>query len=145
VQSLLDEKQTLFDQIEKLAGAADLSAEDMIADGVQKGDVLVITKSLPVATPDLMRQLIDQIRKKTNPVAVFFATSPGPDKVLMIAGLSRDLVERGIKAGDWIKTVAPVVGGGGGGKPDLAQAGGKNPEKIEQALEEAVKFIETKV
>ena len=92
-----------------------------------------------------MRQLIDQIRKKTNPVAVFFATSPGPGKVMMIAGLSRDLVDRGIKAGDWVKAVAPVVGGNGGGKPDLAQAGGKNPEKIEHAIKEAVSFIESKI
>ncbi len=64
---------------------------------------------------------------------------------MMIAGLSRDLVERGIKAGDWVKAVAPVVGGNGGGKPDLAQAGGKNPEMIEQAIEEAVTFIESKI
>ena len=145
VEALLAEKKSLLEQIEKLAGAAELSVDDLISDGVKKGDVLVISKSLPVATPDLMRQLIDQIRKKTNPVAIFFATSPGPDKVMMIAGLSRDLVERGIKAGDWIKTVAPIVGGGGGGKPDLAQAGGKNPEKIEQALKEAVTFIESKI
>jgi len=145
VESLLSDKKSFEQQIEKLAGAAQLSAEDLISGGTKKGDVLVIAKSLPLATPDLMRQLIDQIRKKTNPVAVFFATSPSPDKVLLIAGLSRDLVERGIKAGDWIKTVAPIVGGGGGGKPDLAQAGGKNPEKIEQALTEAVTFIESKI
>ncbi|QEG24122.1 alanine--tRNA ligase [Mariniblastus fucicola] len=145
VQSLLSEKQSLLEQIEKLAVAAELSADDLIAEGVQKGEVLVISKSLPLATPDLMRQLIDQIRKKTNPVAVFFATSPGPGKVMLIAGLSRDLVERGIKAGDWVKTVAPVVGGNGGGKPDLAQAGGKNPENIEQAIQEAVSFIESKI
>ena len=54
-------------------------------------------------------------------------------------------MERGIKAGDWVKAVAPVVGGNGGGKPDLAQAGGKNPEKIEHAIEEAVSFIATKI
>ncbi len=144
-QALLDEKQSLLDQLEKLEGAADLSADELIAEGVQKGDILVIAKAIEVATPDLLRQLIDQIRKKTNPVAVFFATSPGPGKVMMIAGLSRDLVERGIKAGDWVKTVAPVVGGNGGGKPDLAQAGGKNPEKIEQAIKEAVTFIESKI
>ena len=145
VESLLEEKKSLQEQIKKLAGAAELSADDLIAEGVQKGDVLVISRSLPVATPDLMRQLIDQIRKKTNPVAIFFATSMGSDKVMMIAGLSRDLVDRGIKAGDWVKTVAPIVGGNGGGKPDLAQAGGKNPEKIEQAIQRAVMFIESKV
>ena len=145
VQALLDEKQSLLDQLEKLEGAADLSADELIAEGIQKGDILVISKAIEVATPDLLRQLIDQIRKKTNPVAVFFATSPGPGKVIMIAGLSRDLVDRGIKAGDWVKTVAPSVGGNGGGKPDLAQAGGKNPEKIEQAIKEAVSFIESKI
>lgn len=145
VGALIDEKNSLLQQIEKLAGAAELSADDLISEGVQKGNILVVSRSLPVATPDLMRQLIDQIRKKTNPVAVFFATSMGPEKVLMIAGLSRDLVDRGIKAGDWVKAVAPVVGGNGGGKPDLAQAGGKNPEKIEQAIQEAVSFIESKI
>ena len=145
VGALLKEKQSLLDQLEKFEGAADLSADELMAEGTTKGDILVISKAIPVATPDLLRQLIDQIRKKTNPVAIFFATSPGPGKVMMIAGLSRDLVERGIKAGDWVKAVAPIVGGNGGGKPDLAQAGGKNPEKIEQAIEEAVKFIESKV
>jgi alanyl-tRNA synthetase len=144
-KALLDEKESLLAQIDKLAGASQLSADELISEGTQMGDVLVISKAIPVATPDLLRQLIDQIRKKTNPVAVFFATSPGPGKVMMIAGLSRDLVERGIKAGDWIKAVAPIVGGNGGGKPDLAQAGGKNPEKIEQAVQEAVTFIESKV
>ena len=145
VRSLLHEKHALLEQIEKLSGAAHLSADDLIEGATKLGDVKVISQSISVATPDLLRQLIDQIRKKTNPVAVFFATSPGPGKVMMIAGLSRDLVERGIKAGDWVKAVAPIVGGNGGGKPDLAQAGGKNPEKIEQAISEAVTFIESKI
>jgi alanyl-tRNA synthetase len=144
VEALLAEKQSLLEQIEKLADAA-ISADDLIAEGVTLGNVLVISRSFPVATPDLLRQLVDQIRKKTNPVAIFFATSPGPGKVLMIAGLSRDLVDKGIKAGDWVKQIAPIVGGNGGGKPDLAQAGGKNPEKIEQAVQEAVTFIESKL
>jgi alanyl-tRNA synthetase len=48
-----------------------------------------------------------------------------------------DLVERGLLAGNWLKEVAPVVGGGGGGRPDFAQAGGKSPEKIAEALETA--------
>ena len=47
-------------------------------------------------------------------------------KVQLVAGLSPDLVARGLHAGNWLKEVAPIVGGGGGGRPDLAQAGGKN-------------------
>jgi alanyl-tRNA synthetase len=81
-----------------------------------------------------MRQLIDQIRKKGGSNAIFLATATGDAKVVLVAGVSRDLVERGISAGDWVKDVAPIVGGGGGGKPDLAQAGGKDPSKLSEAL-----------
>ena len=56
-------------------------------------------------------------------------------KVQLVAGFSRDLVDQGQHAGNWLKKVAPVVGGGGGGRPDLAQAGGKNPDQIPAALE----------
>jgi hypothetical protein len=51
-----------------------------------------------------------------------------------VAALSKDLVERGLSAVDWIKAAAKAVGGGGGGRPDLAQAGGKFPDKLQQAL-----------
>ena len=56
---------------------------------------------------------------------------------MLVAGISRDLLDRGLSAGDWVRQVAPVVGGGGGGKPDMAQAGGKQPEKIGEALDTA--------
>ena len=59
------------------------------------------------------------------------------DKVTLIAGISQSLVERGFSAGKWITPVAVTVGGGGGGKPDLAQAGGKHPEKLPEALQVA--------
>ena len=61
----------------------------------------------------------------------------GEGKVVLVAGVSRDLVEKGVSAGNWVRDVAPVVGGGGGGKPDLAQAGGKQPEKLPDALAKA--------
>jgi len=91
-----------------------------------------------------MVRLIDQVRKKTQPVAIVFATSPAEGKVLLSAGLSRDLVDKGFHAGDWIGVIAPVVGGRGGGKPDLAQAGGKNPEKIDEAMKAAIDFMKSK-
>ena len=56
----------------------------------------------------------------------------------MPAGLTPDLVDRGLHAGNWLKQVAPVVGGGGGGRPDFAQAGGKNADQVPQALEKAL-------
>jgi alanyl-tRNA synthetase len=102
----------------------------------------VVVAEAPGANANLMRQLIDQIRKKTSPTAIFLATTEGPDKVVLVAGVSRELVEKGISAGNWVRDVAPVVGGGGGGKPDLAQAGGKQPEKLPEALVKARAVVE---
>ena len=141
VSALVSDVKSLAEQVEQLSGSNAIDPDELIEGGQKFGETLVIAKELTGANPDLMRQLIDRIRKKTNPVAIFFANSPAPGKVMLIAGLSRDLVDKGIKAGDWVKKVAPVVGGNGGGKPDLAQAGGSKPEKIDEALEAAVKFI----
>ena len=67
----------------------------------------------------------------------------GTDKVTLLAGLSKDLVDRGLSAGNWVKNVAPEVGGGGGGRPDMAQAGGKQPEKLDAALSAAREYLRT--
>ena len=101
----------------------------------------MIVQHLPHSNPNLLRQLIDQVRKKTEPVALFLATTQGSDKVVLVAGISRGLVEKGFSAGDWVKEIAPMVGGGGGGKPDLAQAGGKKPENLKPALAAAQEFM----
>ena len=94
----------------------------------------------PGANANLMRQWIDQLRKKTGSIAVLLAATDD-GKVLLVAGVTHDLIGRGVKAGDWVKTAAALVGGGGGGKPDLAQAGGKLPEKLPQALAAAREFL----
>ena len=73
--------------------------------------------------------------------AVFLATTEGPDKVVLVAGVSKDLIAKGVSAGNWVKEIAPVVGGGGGGKPDLAQAGGKNAAKVSEALARAREVV----
>jgi alanyl-tRNA synthetase len=69
------------------------------------------------------------------------ASREGDDKVTLVAGVSRELVARQISAGAWVKQVAQVVGGGGGGKPDMAQAGGRFPDKIPSALDNARQWI----
>jgi alanyl-tRNA synthetase len=133
--SLLAEKQDLERQLEQLAEAGDLSAESLLEKAETIGETQVVVVELPGANPNLMRQLIDQLRKKGDSTAILLAAVTGETKVLLVAGVSRDLVERGCSAGDWVRRVAPVVGGGGGGKPDMAQAGGKLPDKLPEALE----------
>ena len=66
-------------------------------------------------------------------------------KVALTAAVSKDLVKRGIKASDCIKVAAKLVGGGGGGRPDLAEAGGKNPDKLPEALAAGAEFYREKL
>jgi alanyl-tRNA synthetase len=62
--------------------------------------------------------------------------------VLLVAGLSKELVEKGLDAVKWVKSAAAIVGGGGGGRPDMAQAGGKDAEKLPEALDAARSSIQ---
>ncbi len=83
----------------------------------------------------VLRQLIDQLRRKAAPIAVLLAAKQEEGKVMLAAGLSRDLVERGLDAVAWVRGAGELVGGSGGGRPDMAQAGGKNADKLGEALE----------
>ena len=141
VESMLADIKSLNEEIEKLSSASNVDVDELIESAELVGDIRVIAKELPGANSGLMSRLIDEIRKKTQPVAIMFMTSPAAGKVTLASGLSRDLVDRGLHAGKWVGEVATVVGGRGGGKPDLAQAGGKNPEKIPEALKAAVDSI----
>jgi alanyl-tRNA synthetase len=69
----------------------------------------------------------------------------GPGKALLLAAFSPDLVKRGLKAGELIKHLAPLIDGRGGGPPTMAQAGGKNPGRLPDALEAGRKWIENKL
>jgi alanyl-tRNA synthetase len=142
VRGMLDELKTLQEQISKMAASGVLSAESLLEHAQKFGDVTVITAEVPAANANLMRQVIDQLRKKPGSLAVLLGGSEGDDKVLLVAGLSKDLVDRGVSAGNWVKEVAKVVGGSGGGKPDLAQAGGKEPAKLPEAMKQAVTVIQ---
>jgi alanyl-tRNA synthetase len=137
VTVMLAEVDELKRQLANRAATGALSADTLLAGAEQIGGATVIVAEAPSANANLMRQLIDQIRKKTSPSAVFLATTEGADKVVLVAGVSRDLVDKGVSAGNWVRDVAPIVGGGGGGKPDLAQAGGKDAAKLPDALTKA--------
>ena len=88
-----------------------------------------------------LRALADEWRQK-DISDVFVAASELDGKVRLLADVQDDSI-KSVKAGDLIKTIAPIVGGGGGGRPNLAQAGGKNPAGIPDALSEVAKWLET--
>jgi alanyl-tRNA synthetase len=142
VAALAKEVRELKKQLSSAPKTGGVTAENLLASATEQGGVKVVVAEAPEADANQMRQLIDQLRKTVSPVAVLLG-SAGEGKVTLVAGISRDLQERGVNAGNWIKGAAEVVGGRGGGKPDMAQAGGKHPEKLGESLETARQDIKT--
>lgn len=140
VSALRTEVENLQKHLTTLAASGDLSADALFKNAETVGQTKVIVAETPGANSNLMRQLIDQLRRKANSTAILLAAA-GDDKVTLVAGISHDLVERGLSAGNWVRDVAPIVGGGGGGKPDMAQAGGKHPQKLSEAVAAARQIV----
>ncbi len=138
LESLLADQDTLRNQIENASSGSAISVEDLIASGEILSGVRLIVQRVDGANPALMRQWIDKIRQSSQePTAIMLAAPAEDDKVTLIASVSQDLVKSGKSAGKWIGPVAKILGGGGGGKPDLAQAGGRDISKIDDALKQA--------
>ena len=90
-----------------------------------------------------MRQLADQW-KQNNVSDILVLATAQEDKVSLLAAVNQESIKKGLKAGELIKAIAPLVGGGGGGRPDMAQAGGKNPAGLSDALAHVTKWVEEK-
>ncbi|PIE81239.1 MAG: alanine--tRNA ligase [Chloroflexi bacterium] len=108
--------------------------EGLLAQVQEVAGVNLLAAQVDVADVETMREMADWFRDKVGSgVAVLAAVSH--DKPLFIATVSDDLIKRGVKAGDIVREVARVVGGGGGGRPNMAQAGGRDARKIPEALD----------
>ena len=105
-------------------------------------DSAIIVGQLSPAPAEQLRAAIDMLKKKAKSACVVLAAADD-NKVTLLAGVTDDLIEKGLKAGDIIKQIAPIVNGGGGGRPQFAQAGGKNPKKINDALTKAAEIIKS--
>ena len=137
LESLLSDREKQIEELKQVSEGGQLSADDLIAGGEKIGDALMVVAETPGANPNIMRGLIDQIRKKeSGSTAILLAAAQG-EKVLLVGGVSRELVDAGLKADVWVGAAANMVGGGGGGRADMAQAGGKDPSKLPAALDAA--------
>ncbi|SCK04387.1 Alanine--tRNA ligase [uncultured Clostridium sp.] len=120
-------------------------AEDDILNSTRDiSGVKVVAYGLEGVDGNALRDLADKIRNKMNSGVVILLSNVG-DKVNLVAMASKDVLANGIHCGKIIKEVATVVGGGGGGRPDMAQAGGKNPSNISKAIEVAYEVVENLV
>jgi alanyl-tRNA synthetase len=137
IESLQEEIKKLQQQLKKGA-ATDLAGafDKLLASATKTGEVSVIIGEIPAGPDDAIRTQVDRVKQKAGSAAVVVGWSD-EGKVGLLAAVSDDVIKKGIKAGDLIKQIAPIVGGGGGGRPNMAQAGGKDPAKLGDALERA--------
>ncbi len=138
LQTSLKEKEKEVLQLQSKLAQAAFSAKMNTLEEVN--GVKFLTAVLPETGPAALRELVDQFRQK-HPSAVIALGSATDGKPALIAAVSADLIARGLSAGELIKQMAGVIGGGGGGRPDLAQAGGKEPSKLSEALSLVRKYI----
>ena len=122
---------------EPRAATPRLDAAGALHDAKDAGRTKVIVASYPGADAAALRGLVDDLRGMTGRfVAVVGGTGPDEKPSLLVAG-SRDLAAEGFDAGAIVRETAPIIGGGGGGRPDLAQAGGRDAGRLPEAIEEA--------
>ncbi|NVZ10947.1 alanine--tRNA ligase [Allochromatium humboldtianum] len=134
VTQLIDRARRLEKELEQLkAKAASSAGQDLAAQAVDIQGIKTLAARLDGADPKSLRVTLDQLKDKLgSAVVVLAAESDG--KVSLVAGVTKDLTDR-LKAGDLIREVAEKVGGKGGGRPDMAQAGGSDPAGLPAALE----------
>ncbi len=125
------------------ADKARQQAAKLLENAEQVGEIALIAGRLDGASTDQLRSAADWLKQKKSPAAVLLATEAG-GKAVLLAAVSRELTDR-VRAGDWVKAIAPIVEGGGGGPPTMAQAGGKNPARIDEALQAGRTWLRQKL
>ena len=135
----------------ELRAAAKASGSDVMAEAKQLlqkcekiGETAIIIGRLQNTRIEQAREAVDMLKKKAKSAAIVLGFEDD-DKATLLAGMTDDLIKKGLKAGDIVKAIAPIIDGGGGGRPQMAQAGGKNTKKINDALKEASKIITEKL
>jgi alanyl-tRNA synthetase len=141
VEALQEEVKKLKQQLAK-GVAADLGGvvDKLLADAPEVNGARLVVGQLPAAPAEQVLAQIDRVRQKAKSALVVFASADEEGKVPLVVALTDDLVKKGLKAGEIIRPVAEIVGGKGGGKPDLARAGGKDPAKLGEALAKAAEL-----
>ena len=133
VKKLLQQQKEFEREIERLRGQMGKNQiPDLLAKKQNIDGAYVLITQVDGVDAKQLREIADQLKEKMGSGFIFLA-GPREDNVTLVSSVSADLTKR-YHAGNIVKEVAPIVGGGGGGRPDFAQAGGKNPSKTDEVL-----------
>jgi alanyl-tRNA synthetase len=141
LQKLLDEQRVLEKQVGELeARLAKGRAQDLVAGARSVAGIPVVVARLDGLDAGGLRTVVDSVRERLGSGVIVLGAVTN-NATNLVSAVTKDLAGR-VHAGKLIQDVAKVVGGGGGGRPDLAQAGGKNPAQLDHALEGVYDLVE---
>ena len=144
VGTLLDNVRALEKEIARLKSKLAASqGDDLASKAVEVNGTKVLAVTLEGADVPALREAVDKLKDKLGSAAIVLA-SHREDKISLIAGVTKDLVGT-LKAGELVNMVAQQVGGKGGGRPDMAQAGGTQPENLPDALASVKAWVEARL
>ena len=142
IETLLSEHKSLEKKIAEQAVAASVSAADGLVSGAQTcGSFRMVCARVEAPDADTLRRMADRVRDLIGEGVVFLAAATG-GKVLFVAMATPDAVRAGISAGDLVREAARATGGGGGGRPDMAQAGGRDATRLDDVIRETADRIQ---
>ena len=136
IERLQDQMKAKEKQLEELENKLAMAKlQDLLASSETMGKSKLIVSELEGVSADSLKNLASNITEKGDDYVVILGTPLSKDKVSLVCAISKPLITKdGLNAGKLVKDVATICGGGGGGRPELAQAGGKQPEKLKEAL-----------
>ncbi|MFQ3583856.1 MAG: alanine--tRNA ligase [Cyanobacteriota bacterium] len=144
IAALQAELKTTQKELEETrAKLALLQAERLLEQAISVGGVKILVAELGSTAAEALKTAAEHLLHKLGEGAVVLGSLPEPDKVSWVAAFSPLVQKKGLKAGAFIGEIAKLTGGGGGGRPNLAQAGGKQPEKLPEALQVAQERLQT--
>ncbi|MCP4325760.1 MAG: alanine--tRNA ligase [Alteromonadales bacterium] len=141
----LDRNKALEKELAAIkAKMASEKGSNLTGNAIEINGIKVVIANIEGVDPKSLRDSVDEMKNKLQSGIVVLATAVGDDKVSLIAGVTKDLTKK-VKAGELVNLVAGPVGGKGGGRPDMAMAGGNNPSALDEALALVEPWLQTKL
>ncbi|HEY9634342.1 MAG TPA: alanine--tRNA ligase [Coleofasciculaceae cyanobacterium] len=138
ITNLQNELKASQKQLEAIKQELALAKSDqLLAQAESIGEFKILVATMDDVDPDSLKTAAERLQQKLGESAVVLGSVPAPDKVSLVAAFSKGVNARGLQAGKFIGVIAKLCGGGGGGRPNLAQAGGRDASKLAEALESA--------